>query len=80
MEPAVEAVVVTIRLNRPPMNVLSDRLQAELADAAASRPMPRCAVVLYGAPRAVAAGADIKRGQRRRSGRDAEIPEVRLRR
>ena len=34
MEPAVEAVVVTIRLNRPPMNVLSDRLQAELADAA----------------------------------------------
>ena len=34
MEPAVEAVVVTIRLNRPPMNVLSDRLQVELADAA----------------------------------------------
>jgi len=25
---------VTIRFNRPPMNVLSDRLQAELADAA----------------------------------------------
>ena len=34
VEPAVEAVVVTIRLNRPPMNVLSDRLQVELADAA----------------------------------------------
>jgi len=43
LEPAVEAVVVTTRLNRPPMNVLSDRLQGGLADgSAASRPMPRC--------------------------------------
>jgi hypothetical protein len=29
-------VVVTIRLNRPPMNVLSDRLQAALAGAASA--------------------------------------------
>jgi enoyl-CoA hydratase len=73
-------VVVTIRLNRPPINVLSDRLQAELADAAGRVTTDAAvrAVVLYGGPRAFAAGADIKRGQRRHSGRDAQIPGVRL--
>ena len=30
------------------------------------------AVVIYGGPRAVPAGADIKRGQRKRSGRYAD--------
>jgi enoyl-CoA hydratase/carnithine racemase len=64
-------VVVTIRLNRPPMNVLSDRLQAELADAVGRITTDAAlrAVLLYGGPCAVAAGADIKRGQRRRGGR-----------
>jgi enoyl-CoA hydratase/carnithine racemase len=64
------------------MNVLSDRRQAELADAAGCITTDAAvrAVVLYGGPRAVAAGADIKRGQPGRSGREAEVPEVRLRR
>ena len=62
---------MTIRFNRPPMNVLSDRLQAELADAAGCITTDAAvrAVVLYGGPRALAAGADIKRGQLRRRGR-----------
>ena len=75
-------MVGTIRLNRPPMNVRSDRLQAELADAVGCITTDAAvrAVVIYGGPRAVPAGADIKRGQRKRSGRDAGTAEVRLRR
>ena len=68
IEPDAEsdAAVVTLRLDRPPMNVLTaatlDGLRAvagELAAAAAVR-----AGVVYGGPRTFAAGADVKEFQR----------------
>lgn len=51
----------TIRLDRPPMNVLSVQAQDELADAAAQAAARRDvhAVVVYGGPRVFAAGADV---------------------
>jgi enoyl-CoA hydratase len=54
--------VATIRLDRPPMNVLDSRLQEELRAAAtevATDPAIR-AVVIYGGERVFAAGADVK--------------------
>jgi len=54
--------VATLRLNRPPMNPLNSLLQGELralAHEVSERDDIR-AVVLYGGPRAFAAGADIK--------------------
>src|ERR1700690_200570 len=58
----IEDAVGTIRLDRPPMNVLSRQVQDELAAAAAeltADPGVR-AVVLYGGAKVFAAGADIK--------------------
>ena len=57
----VEAGVGTIRLDRPPMNVLSAQAQDELAMAAleAARRRDVRAVVVYGGPRVFAAGADV---------------------
>jgi enoyl-CoA hydratase/carnithine racemase len=58
--------VATLRLDRPPMNVLNDALQDELRDAAddlAADTTVR-AVVLYGGERVFAAGADVKEFQR----------------
>ncbi len=54
--------VGTIRLNRPPMNALNRQVQAELAAAAeeASTRDDIKAVVVYGGPKVLAAGADIK--------------------
>ncbi|MGB3302549.1 MAG: enoyl-CoA hydratase-related protein [Gordonia sp. (in: high G+C Gram-positive bacteria)] len=54
--------VGTIRLNRPPMNALSRQVQNELAAAAdeASVRDDIKAVVIYGGPKVLAAGADIK--------------------
>lgn len=54
--------VATIRLDRPPMNALSRQVQDELVVAAqeASRDDSVKAVVVYGGPRVLAAGADIK--------------------
>jgi len=56
-----EQAVATIRLNRPPMNALSDALVAELAEAAVTVSADRAvrAVVLSGGERLFAAGADI---------------------
>jgi enoyl-CoA hydratase/carnithine racemase len=56
-----EQAVATIRLDRPPMNALSDALVAELAGAAAAVSADSAvrAVVLYGGERLFAAGADI---------------------
>ncbi|MFT4125225.1 MAG: enoyl-CoA hydratase-related protein [Gordonia sp. (in: high G+C Gram-positive bacteria)] len=54
--------VGTILLNRPPMNALNRQVQTELvaaADAAALRDDIK-AVVVYGGPKVLAAGADIK--------------------
>jgi enoyl-CoA hydratase/carnithine racemase len=54
--------VGVIRLNRPPMNALSDHVQAEitlLAEEVSER-KDICAVVLYGGPKVFAAGVDIK--------------------
>lgn len=54
--------VGTIRLDRPPMNALSEQVQEELREAAVeagARAEVR-AVVLYGGPKVFAAGADIK--------------------
>jgi enoyl-CoA hydratase/carnithine racemase len=54
--------IATIRLDRPKMNALSRKVQAEIADAAAevsADPAVR-AVILYGGERVFAAGADIK--------------------
>jgi enoyl-CoA hydratase/carnithine racemase len=54
--------VATIRLNRPPMNVLNTDLQEQLRDAAGrlrSDDSVR-AVVLYGGEKVFAAGADVK--------------------
>jgi enoyl-CoA hydratase/carnithine racemase len=58
----VEDGTGTIRLDRPPMNVLDRQMQEELREAAAEtqrRPEIR-AVVVYGGEKAFAAGADIK--------------------
>lgn len=54
--------VGTIRLNRPPMNALNRQVQTELAAAAdeASLRDDIKAVVIYGGPKVLAAGADIK--------------------
>lgn len=54
--------VGVIRLNRPPMNALNRQVQAELAAAAeeASIRDDIKAVVIYGGPKVLAAGADIK--------------------
>ena len=54
--------VGTILLNRPPMNALNRQVQSELA-AAAAEATDRDdikAVVVYGGPKVLAAGADIK--------------------
>jgi enoyl-CoA hydratase/carnithine racemase len=58
----VDQAVATIRLNRPPMNALSDCLQTDLAAAAAQVTVDGAvrAVVLYGGEKLFAAGADIK--------------------
>jgi len=61
----VEGGLGTIRLDRPPMNALDARVQAELA-AAAEEAIERRdvrAVVVYGGPKVLAAGADIKEMQ-----------------
>lgn len=57
----VDSGVATIRLDRPPMNLLSSAMQRELADAAAQadRRHDVRAVVVYGGPRVFAAGADV---------------------
>ncbi|MGA7689251.1 MAG: enoyl-CoA hydratase/isomerase family protein, partial [Jiangellales bacterium] len=57
----VDAGVGTIRLDRPPMNVLSAQMQDELATVAAEADARRDvrAVVVYGGPRIFAAGADV---------------------
>lgn len=54
--------VGTILLNRPPMNALSRQVQAELAEAAREATVRDDikAVVVYGGPKVLAAGADIK--------------------
>ena len=68
VEPDEESAgaVVTVRLDRPPMNVLNEALQDELrrtADQLAADTVIR-AVVLYGGERVFAAGADVKEFQR----------------
>ena len=68
VEPDEESAgaVVTVRLDRAPMNVLNGALQDELrraADDLASDPTVR-SVVLYGGERVFAAGADVKEFQR----------------
>jgi len=52
----------TIRLNRPPVNALNDKLTAELAEAAhaAENSDEVRAVIIYGGEKVFAAGADIK--------------------
>jgi enoyl-CoA hydratase/carnithine racemase len=58
----VDAAVATIRLNRPPMNVLNTAMQEEIRAAAielSARDDVR-AVVLWGGEKAFAAGADVK--------------------
>ena len=54
--------VATLRVDRPPMNALNDRLWAELGEAAASLAADDAvaAVVIWGGRRIFAAGADIK--------------------
>ncbi|HEV7207753.1 MAG TPA: enoyl-CoA hydratase-related protein [Mycobacteriales bacterium] len=54
--------VVTIRLDRPPMNALSRQVQEEIRSAAqqVSADTRVRAVVLYGGPKVFAAGADVK--------------------
>ena len=56
------AGVATIRLNRPPMNVLNSQVQEELRAAAGrlSADANVRAVVLYGGEKVFAAGADVK--------------------
>jgi len=58
----VDNGVGTIRLDRPPMNVLNRQVQRELlavAEEASDRADVR-AVVVYGGPKVLAAGADVK--------------------
>lgn len=54
--------VVTLRLNRPPMNALSQAMLTAIADAAADLQADAAvkAVVVLGSEQALAAGADIK--------------------
>ena len=54
--------VATIRLERPPMNVLSSAVQMEIRRAAeeVARRADVSAVVVYGGPKVFAAGADVK--------------------
>ena len=54
--------VGTILLNRPPMNALSRQVQTELAEAAREATLRDDikSVVVYGGPKVLAAGADIK--------------------
>jgi enoyl-CoA hydratase len=54
--------VATIRLNRPPMNVLNTEVQEQLRDVAARLRADDAvrAVVLYGGEKVFAAGADVK--------------------
>jgi enoyl-CoA hydratase/carnithine racemase len=54
--------VATIRLNRPPMNVLNAEIQEQLRDAAGRLRADDSvrAVVLYGGEKVFAAGADVK--------------------
>jgi len=54
--------VGTILINRPPMNALNRQVQNELAEAArtASTDDAIKAVIVYGGPKVLAAGADIK--------------------
>jgi enoyl-CoA hydratase/carnithine racemase len=58
----VEDGVGTIRLDRPPMNAIDQKLTAELAEAAieATRRGDVRAVVIWGGEKVFAAGADIK--------------------
>jgi enoyl-CoA hydratase/carnithine racemase len=57
-----EGRIATIRLDRPKMNALNARVQAEIAEAAAvvGADPDISAVILYGGERVFAAGADIK--------------------
>jgi enoyl-CoA hydratase/carnithine racemase len=62
IEVEVDAAVATIRLNRPPMNVLNTAMQEEVRAAAielSTREDVR-AVVVWGGPKVFAAGADVK--------------------
>lgn len=54
--------VGTIRLNRPPMNALSSAVQREIREAAQQATVDKSvkAVVVYGGPKVLAAGADVK--------------------
>ena len=54
--------VGTIRLHRPPMNVLNRQMQREFAQAAreADEDAAVRAVIVYGGPKVFAAGADVK--------------------
>jgi enoyl-CoA hydratase/carnithine racemase len=54
--------VGTIRLDRPPMNALSSAVQNEIRDAALAATADKAirAVVVYGGPKVLAAGADVK--------------------
>lgn len=61
-DPSTDGAVVTIRLDRPPLNALSRQLREELHAAAAQvseDPAVR-AVVFYGGPKVFAAGADVR--------------------
>ncbi|HEX9030451.1 MAG TPA: enoyl-CoA hydratase-related protein [Streptosporangiaceae bacterium] len=58
----IDQAIATVRLERPPMNALDARVQAELAQVAVQvddDPQVR-AVILYGGEKVFAAGADIK--------------------
>jgi enoyl-CoA hydratase/carnithine racemase len=54
--------LATIRLDRPPMNAVNTRMQAELGEAAAyvGRVSQVRAAVIYGGPKVFAGGADVK--------------------
>lgn len=58
----VEDAIGTIRLDRPPVNALNRQVQEEIRDAAteAGQRSDVRAVIVYGGPKAFAAGADIK--------------------
>lgn len=58
----VTDAVATIRLERPPMNALSTKVQKEIREAAREVSGRRDvrAVILYGGPKVFAAGADVK--------------------
>jgi enoyl-CoA hydratase/carnithine racemase len=61
----VEDGVATLRLDRPPMNALSQQVQDEVREAAeeAGQRADVAAVVVYGGAKVFAAGADIKQMQ-----------------